>query len=154
MFRKILHIVLASYMLVITTGLVLNSHYCGSFLSSISFYTNAKPCFENEAEMGMKNCCHNESHQFKLDEKYISGFVHHFNFTPDFHIVIPEYTFLNKIYIPFSTGSNSYFTDYSPPPLIADITIELQSFLIWSYGLMGRIRFDPDCVCHYIDAVK
>jgi hypothetical protein len=61
--RKILHIVLSLLIVVATSGVTINMHYCQDRLVSVRVLFNAKPCCNN------MSCCHNESKFSKVDEK-------------------------------------------------------------------------------------
>jgi hypothetical protein len=63
MYRKILHIALSLFIVVATSGVTVNMHYCQNRLVSIKILLNAKSCCNN------KSCCHNESRFLKVDDK-------------------------------------------------------------------------------------
>jgi hypothetical protein len=61
--RRILHIVLSLLIVVSTSGVTVNMHYCHNRLISVGVLFNAKPCCNS------KSCCHNEAKFSKVDDK-------------------------------------------------------------------------------------
>ena len=61
--RKLLHIVLSLLIVIATSGVTVNMHYCQNRLVSVRVLFNAKPCCNN------MSCCHNESKFSKVDDK-------------------------------------------------------------------------------------
>jgi hypothetical protein len=61
--RKILHIVLSLLIVVATSGVTINMHYCQDRLVSVRVLFNSKPCCNN------MSCCHNVSKFSKVDDK-------------------------------------------------------------------------------------
>ncbi len=129
MLRQATHIVFAFILLINTAGIQINSHYCGDYLASLSVYLDASPCCDREDGKSMMGCCHDESIVLQLDDDFVKENIQKFNVEADFSIVLPEYTFIADLF----TLDNDYqltYSDYSPPPLISDIPIEVQSFLL------------------------
>lgn len=128
MIRKFLHITLALYLTMLSGGVVLNKHYCGEMLESISVYLDAPSCCDNADPM--QDCCHNESTVFALDKNFFNQSSLVIAQAPVFQIIIPEFTFLNELFHNTISVKSIIFPDYSPPPLIADIQVAVQSFLL------------------------
>ncbi len=69
MFRKTGHIILATLLLIATTGFSVSKHYCGSHLVEVAINSEIEPCC---GDMGNSNCCHNETEYFQLKEDIVS----------------------------------------------------------------------------------
>jgi hypothetical protein len=130
MLLRVAHIAIALILLINTTGVMLNSHYCGEYLTSLSVFLDAKPCCENEKETDMGNCCHDESLVLQMDEDFVKANSESFNTLPAFTYVLQEYTFLATLFSTSQDQSSPKYYYYSPPLLSADIPIEVQSFLL------------------------
>ena len=130
MLLRVAHIAIAFILLINTTGVMLNSHYCGEYLASFSVFLNAKPCCENEKESDMGNCCHDETLVLQMDEDFVKANPESFNTLPDFTYLLQEFTFLTALFTTSEDHSSAKYFYYSPPLLAADIPIEVQSFLL------------------------
>lgn len=62
MLRKFSYIIISALFLVLTIGLAVSKHYCCGNLISVSFFSEAESCCDND------NCCKNDSQLFQLDE--------------------------------------------------------------------------------------
>lgn len=127
LFKKIVNVFLVVLLLVATTGITLNKHYCMGRLKSVAVFEKANPCIDYGFEEPMP-CCEDISEELKVDE--ITNSTFDFKISPDYHLVaITTYLLINQDLLePEITESN--YSDYSPPPIERDIPILVQSFLI------------------------
>ena len=93
MFRKSLNIIIASILLISTTGFTVSKHYCGSTLVSMTLNSEAESC------CGMNGSyCHNESDFFQVDDDFSSNIqkleIEYFAFV---FKIIENYSFQNII---------------------------------------------------------
>lgn len=81
MFGRVLHITLAFVLLLSSTGLVLNKHYCQDELKSVALFSKAKPCHKSSMPKSCpmhggtssdqddsKGCCDDQSEFLKSDQ--------------------------------------------------------------------------------------
>ncbi len=129
MLKQLFHIALAFYLLAITAGVAINKHYCGGEVVSFSVYLKAHGCSDMD-ETWEKSCCKDVSTFFQLDDDFTSKSTSEFISTIDFQFLIPEYTFLASLFLPESIYKKHIQIAYSPPPIISDIQVEAQSFLL------------------------
>ncbi len=109
MLKKLSHIILASFLLISTVGVVVSKHYCSGSFVSVSLFHEAKSC------CGDSDCCHNEDQFFKVNDDFSAPLIQDAPeltsndifgsglFVPDLDI-IPE------------TEKTVNFIDTSPPP--------------------------------------
>jgi hypothetical protein len=69
MIRKTGNIILALLVLCTTTGIVVNQHYSGGDLYSVSAYTDPVSCCDSEEEKNA-NTCHEESKVYKVKDYF------------------------------------------------------------------------------------
>lgn len=126
---------MALLVLLSTMSFTVESHYCGEFLVDTSFFGAVETCGmetqekspSSDCEITKKNCCSDEqlivegqdNLKISLDklEKDQQVFVASF-----------IYSYIN-LFEGFETETPS-FRDYSPPPLVRDIQVLDQTFLI------------------------
>jgi len=136
---KIGHIALAFLLLLSSSGIVLNLHYCQNELKSSAFFVKAQPCHENKAlrscpmhgpsqsqdDQSTKGCCEDQSN-------YLKSEIDQFIATADFQLSIP--TFLS---IPPEEQLNDYssldcippgYLHYKPPQRIWNYPVRFQNF--------------------------
>lgn len=132
---KIFSVILGLVILITSMGFTVSSHICGgkkvkTVLSvgaadvSCGMEKNANNCATKKQ---MKpNCCQDEFQLIQNDEDFTQQ-VTDFQFSNDFFIA-----FLTSYKELFYAEDFEYdfFTDHSPPPLIKDIPVLIQSFLI------------------------
>ncbi|MEL6251393.1 MAG: hypothetical protein AAFR87_05215 [Bacteroidota bacterium] len=140
MIRKILHILLASMILLSSTGLVTHLHYCQNELKEFSFFVEADSCLPDFITVscplhpeGMKvknpdkkDCCEDEIHYEKLDiEQQTKSFE--VELIKDFLqlAIIP----VNDLHIEEEVLQANHYLNYKPPLLYAKLQSELQTFL-------------------------
>lgn len=129
MFKKVFHIALVLYLLIITSGVAVSKHYCGGDMVSFSVYLKAQSCSGMDEEME-DHCCDDTVAFFQLEEDFTPDSQLKFAVTPGFSFVVPEFTFLSYIFSTHLSFQNNQFVAYSPPLLVEDIPTEVQSFLI------------------------
>lgn len=133
--KKIFSTILSLVILITSMGFTVSSHICGgkkvkTVLSvgaadvSCGMEKNANNCASTKK---MKpNCCQDEFQLIQNDEDY-SQQLTNFDFSPDFLIsFIVSYVELYDR----ETNEIDFFADNSPAPLIKDIPVLIQSFLI------------------------
>ena len=139
MFRLINHIVLSGIILLSSTGLTVNLHYCQDALYDIALNSPAESCIENGAH---ENCCHpdpdleNTNHcddetvkVESTDDFFVSSFSFDFE---DVH----QIDLLFAIHIlsenqPISNNYESEVVNYKNPPILPEVELsQIQSFLI------------------------
>lgn len=136
MIRKIISVFLAFVVLIMTSGFTVSSHICGEEKVKTVFgisHTDVSCGMEEEADnvcdrndMITSNCCQDELQQIKLDENYTQQFTE-VNFNNGFVAVL-----FTVVFDLFSSEASQefFYSDYSPPPLVRDIPVLIQSFLI------------------------
>jgi hypothetical protein len=118
-------------------GFTLSSHMCGGkrVETVIGMVTDDVSCGMEKAEnncassnpVQMKsNCCQDEFQKIQNDNDYTQREVK-FDSSHDFAIVF--IAVLNNL-LPTNSVQTIFYKDYSPPPLIRDIPVMVQSFLI------------------------
>lgn len=135
MVRKVVAVLLAFVVVIMTSGFTLSTHFCGGKkVKTVFNITNSDVSCGMEkntnncaSKKQMKsNCCQNEIQLIQLDEDYTQQ-ITDFDFSPDFLIAfITSYVELFEN----ETTEVDFFSDHSPPPLIKDIHVLIQSFLI------------------------
>ena len=143
--HSVLSVSLAFLLLMTTTTVAFDAHFCQNRIEGISFFGKAKSCHEQTTpppcekthhvcrkEMGMQDddhCCHNETliikgldsdmtvHLLPVEKQFLVAFVATF--------VVPDF-FSDFI----STSNPSDFPRYKPPLIRRDIPVLYQTFLI------------------------
>ena len=107
MLRKITHIILSLVLLLSTTGITIDKHYCGSRLVSVSIAGDSQSCCDPG-----DGCCHNDIDTFKLTVDYTVSTV-----SIDFDQTIVEIPVQPSFYISLLDGSltDAEFTFFVPP---------------------------------------
>ena len=134
-FHKIASFSLALIVLLSTVSFTVDSHYCGDTLVDTSLFGHAETCGmevqqqsnSSECDISKKGCCSDEqvivegqdtlkTSFDKLDKDqqlFVAAFIH---------------TYIN-LFFESQEDLNSY-RDYTPPPLVRDIQVLDQTFLI------------------------
>ncbi|MEM6800340.1 MAG: hypothetical protein AAF696_02990 [Bacteroidota bacterium] len=139
MIRKFLHILLASMVLLSSTGLITHFHYCQNELKEFSFFVEADPCPMEMAKVscpfhqGMehevpvdKDCCEDETHYLKMEvveeaQEFQADIQQDFQ-SADF---IPQ----NELAIYEAEIRQAHYLNYKPPLIFRDFQSQFQSFL-------------------------
>jgi len=135
--RQIASVTMALLVLFSTMSFTVDMHYCGDHLVDFSFFENAKNCTMQASpskatgeisvmEMEMDCCTDLEIVLEGQDDLKIS--FDQFTFDQQIFISTFYYTYVN-LFETVDKNLNS-FKEYSPPPLIRDIQILDQTFLI------------------------
>lgn len=113
-------------LLIATTGITINKHYCLGELKSIAINDHAPHCYEGEDEK--MPCCNESSQELKVSE--ITQEAFDFDSQPDlYELACTYFTILNIEFIS-TEEEQHHFASYSPPIADKDISILYQSFLI------------------------
>lgn len=131
LFKKIANVFLAVLLMVATTGVTLNKHYCLGQLKSISIFHEAKSCMtemDMEEESCPLDCCDNTSEQYKLEEFKQVSFED--SFAPDLKLIAVISYFLANSDLTHAPASNTPNPHYLPPLIDQDIPVMVQSFLL------------------------
>ena len=133
--KQIFSIILSLVILVTSMGFTVSSHICGGkkVKAVVSLGTSDVSCGMEKQKSNCaskpqmkKNCCQDEFELIQNDEDYTQQLTE-VDFSNDFLIAfITSYVELFQI----ETTDVDFFTDHSPPPLIRDIPLVVQSFLI------------------------
>ncbi len=123
MITRVLHTVLAVYMLLITVGISVSKHYCFDRLKSVSFFSEAKAC------CGNTDCCHTEDNMYVLDADYIllSSDTDTDSYSLEFDL--PVLTALYQVWDKQEINKDTFIA-YSPPPISNNIVINNQCLLL------------------------
>ncbi len=126
MFKKLSYILCASLLIVSTVGIILQEHHCLGDFEHASIELDQSTCCNLEHEMP-PDCCEDEVHCFQLGTEFQPPTVletislqNHFDLL-ELQEAIPTYKLVTLI------DPHQY---YSPPLLVQDISILIQSFLI------------------------
>lgn len=133
--KKFLSVILSSVILFISMGFTVSSHICGverikTVLSigntdvSCGMETTKKDC-SHDKQMN-SNCCQDEFQKMQLNDDYTKVITFK-NFTPDFTIIFVALLFN---ILPTENVQTFSYKNYLPPPLVKDIKVLVQSFLI------------------------
>lgn len=125
-FKNIANTFLAITLLVATTGITLNKHYCMGRLKSVAVNEHAAHCFAGEEEQ--MPCCKDVSQELKVEEITTADFD--FDANPSlYELAIINFVIVNRDGIS-SDVDKSHFRHYSPPLPDAEFQIAHQVFLI------------------------
>lgn len=127
---------LAALVLFSTFSFTVEMHYCGKHLVDLAINTKAEGCAmsmenpEGESQPGHDKdmpCC--EDVQLTIDgQEDLQKATFSISLEPQFIAVLSApYSFLSQ---PFVPKAKVNYTDYFPPPLVRDIPILHQAFLI------------------------
>lgn len=134
--KKIFSIILSLVILFTSMGFTVSSHICGGKrvetvlnigITDVSCgmeNTSQKKCAD---EKQMKsNCCQDEFQKIQINDNYtkITSFEH---FSPSFTIA---FVAILVDLLPNVKTPHLFFKNYLPPPLVKDIKVLVQSFLI------------------------
>lgn len=124
--KNILNSLLAIVLLIATTGVTLNKHYCMGRLKSVAVNEHAQHCFEGEAEQ--MPCCKDVSEVLKVEE--ITTVAFDFDANPDlYELALIDHILLKDISFTLEQDEPELL-HYDPPIPDRDIPVLIQSFLI------------------------
>lgn len=126
---------MAPIVLLSTISFTVDSHYCGDILVDSSLFGQAKACGmevqqqspSSECDITKKDCCSDEQVIIEGQDTLKTSFD---KLEKDQQLFVATFihTYINLFFKPQS-DLNSY-KDYTPPPLVKDIHILDQTFLI------------------------
>ena len=133
--KKVISILMASLLLVSSSGIAYAQHYCGEFkmLSEITLgekelscgmVMELPGCDDNEEE---HNCCDNQYTKVETDDSFNKSSFE-VELSPDFLLSFVSVFILNTV--EGYTTTHDSFRDHSPPPLERDYQVLYESFLI------------------------
>jgi len=118
--RKTAHIFITLTLLVLTVGLTINKHYCGSQLVSVSLLGDIDPCCDMQ-----DGCCHDDTEIYKLAADYTFPF-----FNVEFDQIPVDMPVMAMRHQSFS-DTESQYTDcigFSPPRKVQQTLSVLQTY--------------------------
>ncbi|TLX70203.1 hypothetical protein E9993_22510 [Labilibacter sediminis] len=124
MLRKITHIILALFLMVVTTGITLSMHYCGGELVSTSINKEANTCCD-----GTGGCCENKTLHFEVEDDFVSPIQVKNIETVELDVLFPILFVLNFELSGEEEMATNAFYDTSPPPTIQTRLALLQTYL-------------------------
>lgn len=137
MVRNLIAVFLAFVVLVTTSGFTISSHICGGkkvkTVMSIT-YSDVSCGMEEDSDriscekgsIMTSNCCQNEFQLVQFDKDYTQQ-LNEVEFNHDMAAVL--FTVVFELYFSEIT-QEIFYSDYSPPPLVKNIPVLVQSFLI------------------------
>lgn len=137
MIQKTIHIVLAALILLSSSGLIINKHFCLDQLVSVAIMTSAEKCHTPAAEepkpedsrekVEQKDCCTDTSAFLKVtqEQKAENTQISLFELT-DIHALALIQEPLPASVTDVSLYANRY---YNPPLIVWDRSVHLQTFL-------------------------
>lgn len=124
-FHQILSSLMALLVLASTVSWTVDKHICMGRVMDISFFAHAEDC---GMDMDMETtCCNDESFTFQGQDDLKMSFD---NFSLDQQLFLVS--FVHSYFYLFEGEAEEVnpFVDYSPPPLIRDVQVLHQTFLI------------------------
>lgn len=132
--HKIASFLMALIVFFSTTSFTIDKHFCGDVLVDSSIFSEAKPCdmelqnLSDSNDCSLKDdCCRDEQIVFQ-GHNDLKTSVNTMSFEQQVFVASFVYSYIN-LFEDFETDNNS-FRDYSPPPLVRDIQVLDQTFLI------------------------
>lgn len=124
--KRCTSIIIAFYLLISSSGLAFNVHYCGDTIASVSSIFNNEESCEIEIDTeeiaccaissdGHDGCCSNETIQADFDEVVIKQF--HFDFDYTSSLPAAEFSFFSKKALQSKERLFVYYCDANAPPL-------------------------------------
>jgi hypothetical protein len=128
MFKQIFHIAISLMLLLATTGLAISKHYCGGNLSKVALGMEKIHCCDDPENMP-DDCCEDEYLTFQLPQE---------DFQPSqFDFEVAQLALIAALpYLDFSALFAEQqvfippFDPYTSPPIVQDLPVVLQSFLL------------------------
>ena len=133
--KQFFSLILSLVVLITSVGFTVSSHTCGGRkVKTVISVGNADVSCGMESKKRKcatqpeikNNCCQDNFQFIQNDEDYTQSLTK-FDFSTDFFIAFV--TFYIELF-ETETTELDFFTDHSPPPLIKDIPVLIQSFLI------------------------
>ena len=144
MIQKFLHITLIITVLLSSIGFVVQRHFCQNELKSVSVFIKAESCHKNMAEESScpmhkseehnhdgdqekKDCCDDTVELVKLEQELQAKSLEVQLQNNPFLLGIISLAL--RVMLPEEAISPTYFLNYTPPLLVCDFTVSLQTFL-------------------------
>ncbi len=142
---RLMALLMVTLMLVSSVGLNIDMHYCKGELKTFNLFGKAKNCHEiamnghckakkschapvQKAESDCKkDCCNNKTVYAEFDADLIPPILQTTPHHP-LSFIIPQPIYLTSLSVDLHTFT--HFQNYRPPPLIKDIPVLIQSFLL------------------------
>ncbi len=116
----------AATLLIATTGMTLNKHYCMGQLKSIAINEIASPCIDKDGSPVQMPCCDDVSEELRVEE--ITQVSFDFDSQPDLYpLAIVSWVLLDAELVEEQDKTQS---QYDPPLPDQDIRVLHQVFLI------------------------
>lgn len=130
-FSRIVSTVMAFAVVLASFSFKIEKHYCGSNLVEVSVISTPESCCvfasDDAAQLNKKSCCSNLSLVVEGFNNYQSALSSAFPSLATFVVVS---TLEIPVEFIFETTTKHHYSSYNPPPLIADIQVRDQVFLI------------------------
>ena len=110
MLKNLTHIILSFVLLVSTTGVTISKHYCCDRLISVSFYSEADPCCDDEG-----GCCDNKTETYQVEDDFTAAEYQIIEQVEDFKVLY-TIVLLQFFFEPISDSYIDIETPESPPP--------------------------------------
>lgn len=123
MLRKLIHIILALFLVVTTMGLTFSMHYCHGELVSTSINKQAKSCCDDGG------CCENKTLHFQIDDDYTCPLQIETKEIVQLDVLLPVISSFYFEFLPQNEIETEVFVDTSPPPSIQTKLALLQTYL-------------------------
>ena len=124
MMKRIASILVLFILIASTVGVVINKHYCGGNLASISLFSSSGPCGCGDKNMD-EGCCQDKASIVQLDEDYNSSSFE-LNISSDYATMSLAQS-VNSFILKINTAN---YQRYIPPLIERDIPLFVQSFLL------------------------
>lgn len=124
MIKRILHIIIALFLLITTMGFTVSKHYCRDNLVKITINAEAESCCDME-----NGCCRNETKHYQLEEDFVSTVLVYDLPDSGIDILFPIVFSFIQIEPGRDIFSEIIYTDLPPPPKIQTTLSLLQTYL-------------------------
>jgi hypothetical protein len=135
MIRKVIHIVIAVFILISTTGFTINMHYCHDQLIDMAFLAPAHSCCDTEEDSENEyqaSCpgCQDESIVVERGDDYeVSASTFNFENSHNTNLILSSviFNYFQGIYL----SNNNEVPWYKKPPPYQEVVLsKIQSYLI------------------------
>lgn len=132
LFRKIMSMFMALTVVLASFSFSIEQHFCGSNLVDVSVVSKVESCCcpalkDDSLQLKKKSCCSNISIVFEGFDNYQNAISTEFIKAPVF-VETPAVQF--PVAYVFGTTTKVPYANYNPPPVITDIQVRDQVFLI------------------------
>ena len=124
MIKRILHIIIALFLLITTMGFTVSKHYCRGNLVKITINAEAESCCDME-----NGCCSNEAEHYQLEEDFVFTMLVYDLPDSGIDILFPIVSLFIQIEPGRDIVSEIIYTDLPPPPKIQTTLSLLQTYL-------------------------